>query len=182
MKILWALRAVFYKAILANIGWMSYIGKPLYISGFKKINLGKRVRIYPHSRIEVIKNYPCATIQIEDNVSAGQNLQLISAGKLIIGEGTLISSNVMITNVNHLFDDLSVSVAQQGLSVTDTIIGKNCFIGFGTLLLPGTELGDNCIVGANSVVKGSFPKECMIAGNPAVIIKKYDQNWGWIKA
>lgn len=41
------------------------------------------------------------------------------------------------------------------------------------MLLPGAILGNNCIVGANAVVRGIYPNNCVLAGNPAKIIKKY---------
>lgn len=54
------------------------------------------------------------------------------------------------------------------LDLFDTIrIGNDVFIGLNSIILPGTNLGDNCIVGAGSIVKGSFPSGCVIAGNPA---------------
>ena len=51
-------------------------------------------------------------------------------------------------------------------------IGKNCFLGVNSIILKGTEIGNNCVVGAGSVVSGVFPSDCVIAGNPARIIKK----------
>ena len=50
-------------------------------------------------------------------------------------------------------------------------IGKNCFIGCNALILKGVVLGDNCVVGAGSVVTGQFEDNCVIAGNPARVIR-----------
>ena len=50
-------------------------------------------------------------------------------------------------------------------------IGDDCFIGMNSIILKGTKLGNNVIVGAGSVVHGSFPDNCIIAGNPAKIVK-----------
>lgn len=52
------------------------------------------------------------------------------------------------------------------------VIGKDCFIGMNSIILKGTTLGDNVIVGAGSVVHGTFPSNCIIAGNPAKIVKQ----------
>ena len=52
-----------------------------------------------------------------------------------------------------------------------TRIGRNCFIGGGSLILPGVEIGDNCVVGAGSVVTKSVPPRSVVAGNPARIIR-----------
>ena len=52
-----------------------------------------------------------------------------------------------------------------------TRIGKNCFIGGRAIILPGVEIGDGCVVGAGSVVTKSVPPNCIVAGNPARIIR-----------
>jgi len=52
-----------------------------------------------------------------------------------------------------------------------TRIGRNCFIGGRSLILPGVEIGDGCVVGAGSVVTKSVPAGSVVAGNPAKIIR-----------
>jgi acetyltransferase-like isoleucine patch superfamily enzyme len=53
-----------------------------------------------------------------------------------------------------------------------TRIGRNCFIGGRSLILPGVTIGDGCIVGAGSVVTRSVPPGCVVAGNPAKIVQE----------
>ena len=52
-----------------------------------------------------------------------------------------------------------------------TRIGANCFIGGRSLILPGGEIGDNCVIGAGSVVTKSVPPRSIVAGNPAKVIR-----------
>jgi acetyltransferase-like isoleucine patch superfamily enzyme len=52
-----------------------------------------------------------------------------------------------------------------------TRIGRNCFIGGRSLILPGVEIGDECVVGAGSVVTKSVPPRSVVAGNPAKVIR-----------
>jgi acetyltransferase-like isoleucine patch superfamily enzyme len=52
-----------------------------------------------------------------------------------------------------------------------TRIGQNCFIGGRSLILPGVEIGDNCVVGAGAVVTRSVPPRSLVAGNPARILR-----------
>lgn len=54
----------------------------------------------------------------------------------------------------------------------DTKVGRNCFIGGRSLILPGVEIGDGCVVGAGSVVTKSVPAGCVVAGNPAKILRE----------
>lgn len=58
-----------------------------------------------------------------------------------------------------------------------TTIGDNVFIGMNSIILMGTHIGNNVIVGAGSVVHGNVPDNCVIAGNPARIIKTLDQHY-----
>jgi len=85
-----------------------------------------------------------------------------------IGDYTNIGPNVGIISANHnLLDNSTHTVA------SPIKIGKNCWIGMNAILLPEVELGDYTIVGANSVVTKSFSEGyCVIAGNPAKIIKQ----------
>jgi acetyltransferase-like isoleucine patch superfamily enzyme len=53
-----------------------------------------------------------------------------------------------------------------------TRIGRNCFIGGRSLILPGVTIGDGCIVGAGSVVTRSVPAGCVVVGNPAKIVQE----------
>jgi acetyltransferase-like isoleucine patch superfamily enzyme len=53
-----------------------------------------------------------------------------------------------------------------------TRIGRCCFIGGGSIILPGVQIGDESIVGAGSVVTKDVPPRCIVAGNPAQIIRE----------
>ena len=173
VKVLWMIRALFYKPFTAKLGFFSYIGKPVYINGFKRLYIGCKVRIYPSSRIEVMQS---GMVIIENDVSIGQCLHIISAKKVLIGECSTLSANVFITDVDHEYEAIDIHIMKQPLIINSTVIGKNCFIGYGVVIRAGSKLGKQCIVGANSVVKGEFPDNCVIAGNPAKIIKKYNVN------
>ena len=91
---------------------------------------------------------------------------------ITIGDATTISSDVVF-----LTHDYSIS---KGLKLIDAdlsgrflkpiSVGSNCFIGMRSILLPGTTLGNNVIVGAGAIVKGTFPDNVVIGGNPAKII------------
>lgn len=179
-KIFWILRGLLYKPFFGKFGLPSYIGKPIFIGNFKRIFIGKRVRIFPNARIEVIGND--ASIVFEENISIGQNLHITSASQLIIGKNTTILESVMITNIDHDYQEIDKHILRQKHIVSETQIGENCFIGYGAVIQAGTILGRQCIVGANAVVRGTFPPYCVIVGVPAKIVKRYDEKSGvWKK-
>lgn len=93
-------------------------------------------------------------------------------GKICIGKGTYIAPNVGIITANHSLEDISKQAESKPV-----ILGERCWIGMNSVILPGVTLGDNTVVGAGSVVTKSFPEgNCVIAGNPAKIIKALKEN------
>ena len=171
-KFFWSLRFLLLKPFLRSSGFFSYIGKPLLIKGVNNLKIGNKVRIYPGSRIECHNG---GVINIMDDCSIGQNFHIISTSEeLIIGSSTTISGNVFVTNMDHQYSEINKHILKQPLIYKKTIIGENCFIGFGAAIQAGSILGNQCIVGANSVVRGTFPSYCVIAGVPAKIIKLFN--------
>lgn len=98
--------------------------------------------------------------------------------RIEIGDGSLIGANCKIMdNDFHPVDPQARFVGDHSaIRTKPVIIGKNVFVGTGSLILKGTVIGDNCVVGAGSVVSGEFESGCIIAGNPAKVIRKFEQN------
>lgn len=178
-KAKWYITTCLMKWKYAKVGSHSYIGPALFIQRPKNLYIGTDVRIYPGMRAEITTEK--ARIIIGDHVSVGQNFHVVSYDEeLSIGDNTTISANVFISNVNHDYREIDVHSLEQKMIVKSTEIGPYCFIGYGAVILPGTKLGRQCIVGANAVVSGEFPDYCVIAGNPARIIRKFNrQNNVW---
>jgi acetyltransferase-like isoleucine patch superfamily enzyme len=120
--------------------------------------------------------HPTCTIQFPENIEfdldslrifqqSGCFFQAI--GKIKIGKGAYIAQNVGLITANHSQDDIEKVDPPK-----DIVIGDHCWIGMNAIILPGVVLGDHTTVGAGSVVTHSFPEgHCIIAGNPAKIIK-----------
>lgn len=182
-RVIWVLKTLIYAPFFGSFGFPSYIAKPIYLKRLSRIYLSKRVRILPHSRIEVMNKY--SKIIFEENISIGQNFHITSADELIIGRNTTIAENVMITDIDHNYKEIGVHILDQNHIINKTRIGPNCFIGFGAVIQAGTILGEQCIVGANSVVRGEFPPFSVIVGVPGKIIKSYNhktKKWEKVKS
>ena len=80
----------------------------------------------------------------------------------------------MISSI--VFDYLFIGkkVHEQDLIVSDVKIGNYCFIGMDVKVFPGVTIGDNVIVGANSIVMNDIPSYSVCVGVPAKVIKKYN--------
>jgi len=85
-----------------------------------------------------------------------------------------LASNVSIIAENHGQDPTIGCYYTQPLQHDMVKIGSGCWIGQNVTILPGVELGDNVIVGANSLVNKSFGSNVIIGGIPARVIKIYD--------
>ncbi|HAS6329549.1 TPA: acyltransferase [Vibrio vulnificus] len=168
----WVLFSSYNFFLFKKFGFPSYIHNPMIITRKGNISLGRKVRIYPQARIEALSRN--ANIELGNDISVGPNVNITSMGKVTIGDGTTISSGVFITDVDHEYSQIDVPIMKQSNTVSDVVIGQNCFIGTGVVILPGTKLGKQCVVGANSVVRGVFEDYSVIVGAPATVVKKYN--------
>lgn len=145
-----------------------------YISLGHNFSTGQLLRLEAHSHWAGVSFSP--EIIIGDNVHIEDNVQISSINKVVIGNNVLIASNVYISDHSHgniSAEDIKLPPKQRPLvSKGPVIIGNNVWVGYGAVIMPGVEIGDNCIIGANAVVTKSFPENCVIAGVPAKIIKK----------
>lgn len=93
------------------------------------------------------------------------NLDRLNHKGIHIAKNTLIASQATIMSHDHVkrVDGMPLML--------DTFIGENCLIGIGAMIMPGVKIGDQVIVGAGAVVTKDVPSNCIVAGNPAKIIK-----------
>ncbi len=84
------------------------------------------------------------------------------------GDNVYIAAGVKIISANHDLNDYSKHTKSAPI-----VIGSNVWIGANAIILPGVKIANGCVIGAGAVVTKSFEKEnCVIAGNPAKIIKE----------
>jgi acetyltransferase-like isoleucine patch superfamily enzyme len=93
-------------------------------------------------------------------ISLKANLDWTYPRGVHIGENTYVAFGAVI-----LAHDMT------RLLQTDTFIGKNCFIGAKSIVMPGVRIGDGCIIGSGSVVTKDVPAGSMAAGNPATVVR-----------
>lgn len=175
-KAAWVLRAFLLSPFFGRLRMPSYIGPPLLVVRSRTIFIERRVRIMPGLRAET---YHDGKIRIGEDVSLGQCCHITAMGDLSIGAGTGIAGYSMVTDVDHDYlNEVDCPIQDQPYIHRRTAIGKNCYVGMGARIQAGTILGDGCVVGANSVVRGEFPPYSVIVGVPGRVVKRYDPESG----
>jgi maltose O-acetyltransferase len=108
-------------------------------------------------------------ISIGDNVYININCSILDGGLITIGNDVLIGPNVQLLTINHPLEP------QQRLEkkslVKNITISNNVWVGAGAILLPGITVGENSVIAAGSVVSRDIQPNCLVAGNPAKLIK-----------
>ena len=117
--------------------------------------------------------FPPFTTDCGKNINLGSGVFINSGcrfqdqGGITIGDGALIGHNVVIATLNHDPDPKK----RQSLIPKPVKIGKNVWVGAGSVILPGVTVGDNSIIGAGSVVTKDIPDNVVAVGSPARVVK-----------
>jgi galactoside O-acetyltransferase len=105
-------------------------------------------------------------VKIGNGVVIASNCMLMGEGGLTIGDNTHLGPGVVLTT--QYGDSTSdMSSPDTKLKYVPIKIGRGCWVTSGSIVMPGTVLGDNCIVAPNSVVFGVWPARTTLSGNPA---------------
>ncbi|MBV6475696.1 MAG: CatB-related O-acetyltransferase [Rhodocyclaceae bacterium] len=110
----------------------------------------------------------------------GWNFCVRGSGRLVIGKHCAIGENVRIITSNHEYDCLALNFRLQSKVIgrrligkrTDVTIGHDVWIGDQAIILPGVSIGNGAIIGAGAVVTRPVEPFTIVAGNPAVPIRK----------
>ncbi|MBS5733722.1 MAG: sugar O-acetyltransferase [Clostridiales bacterium] len=138
-------RAALLREMFAEIGDGCYIEPPLHANwGGRHVHFGK-------------------------NVYANFHLTLVDDTDIYVGDDTMFGPNVTVATAGHpILPALREQVYQYNMPV---VIGRNCWIGAGAILLPGVHIGDGTVIGAGSVVTKDIPANVVAVGNPCRVLR-----------
>tara|TARA_B100000287_G_scaffold67275_1_gene58830 strand:- start:1813 stop:2670 length:858 start_codon:yes stop_codon:yes gene_type:complete len=150
------------------------IGENTFIGDNVRINCRKFVAgsyLYMTEGVEVGRGGcfgPRSNVIIGNNVGIFENAILNPSESISIGDNSGIGGEVMIWTHGAWLDVLSGFPSSFG----PVKIGKNVWLPARTIVLPNSEIGDNCVISVNSVVNRNLPNGCLAGGNPVTIIKE----------
>lgn len=162
-----------------SFGNKTKISFPLDLKGGKHINVGNSVTIGKNSILNAWKTYLnysfTPEIIIGNNTHLGEGIHISATTKISVGNNVLIGRRVSIIDNSHgdsSLTDLMIAPANRKLySKGPIIIENNVWIGDKVTILSGVVIGTNSVIGANSVVTKNIPKNSIVGGIPAKIIK-----------
>lgn len=162
-----------------------FIRFPFYIRGKKSIAGAKGLTLGRFCRFELDGRKQ--TLTIGDRCEMGDMTHIVALNKIEIGNDVLIASKCFISDTSHGCyngdeQDSPESAPNSRPLIHSTVkIGNNVWIGENAVILPGAEIGDGCIIGANAVVTHRIPSKCIVVGTGKIIkewnskTKKWDR-------
>jgi acetyltransferase-like isoleucine patch superfamily enzyme len=110
-------------------------------------------------------------VEIGDKTVLGQECTISAYRRVRIGEQCVIADRAMFIDFDHGVVEVERPIRKQGIYKREVEIGSNVWIGYGACILRGVRVGDNSIIGTNSVVTKDVPANAVVAGVPAKVIR-----------
>jgi len=110
-------------------------------------------------------------VEIGAKTVMGQECTISAYQRVRIGEQCVIADRAMFIDFDHGIVEVDRPIRLQGIYKRDVEVGNNVWIGYGACVLRGVSVGDNSVIGTNSVVTKDVPANAVVGGIPARIIR-----------
>jgi acetyltransferase-like isoleucine patch superfamily enzyme len=170
----------------AAFGARSVISPPVTVRSPHRIEIGERVFVMPGAWLSVIEEHAGEAYEprlcIGDRVQLGRHAVIACVGSVEIEADVLTGDRVFIGDTSHDYRDPHTPVARQPMIDPKPVrIGRGAFLGIGAIVLSGVTVGENGYVGAGAVVTADVPERSVVVGNPARVIRRWDEARGaWV--
>lgn len=135
---------------------------------FQKFNIGNYSTIEDFTTI----NNGVGAVYIGNNSRVGLGNVII--GPVTIGNNVILAQNIVISGLNHNYKDVDIPIYLQGETVALITIEDDCWIGANVVITAGVTIGKHSVVAGGAVVIKDVPPCCVVVGNPAKIVKRYN--------
>lgn len=142
------------------------------IEGDLRIVVGDGVTLYDRITLAGLTAGEHPTLTIGDNTMIGMPIAIIVGGEVSIGSNCLIGSSLIADNPGHNLDYRRRFQRIVKILIGTVKIGNYVYTGHQSMIVGNVTIGDGAVVGVNSVVTADVPPFCVVAGNPARLVKK----------
>ena len=168
-----------WRRLLTPAGWrwstagMVFFGRGLAIQIARRgrVDFGRFVWIGDGTKIRCHEG----VVEIGEKTVFGQECTISAYQRVRIGAQCVIADRVMFIDFDHGVVDVETPIRRQGIYKRDVEVGSNVWIGYGACILRGVRVGDNSIVGTNSVVTKDVPANAVVGGVPARVLRMRDR-------
>lgn len=164
--------------------WVRWFVNPFFHKRGRGANICRRTRmdVLPWNPFELgagstiedfsTVNNGVGPVRIGPRTRVGLGCTLI--GPVQLGQDVRLAQNVVLSGLNHNYEDIGRPIAEQGVTTHPISVGDGSWIGANATVVAGVRIGRNCVVAGGSVVTKDVPDYCVVAGNPARIVKQYN--------
>ncbi|WMJ73328.1 acyltransferase [Cytophagaceae bacterium ABcell3] len=172
--------------------WVQWFLNPVFHKKGKNALIRKRTRLdlLPFNPFSLGNDSTIEDFATINNgmgaVSIGSNSRIgisdVIIGPVTIGNHVILAQNVVVSGLNHAYEDLHTPICKQKCTTSEIVIEDESWIGANAVITSGVTIGKHSVVAAGSVVTKDVPPYSIVGGNPAKVIKQYKHETGnWEK-
>lgn len=135
---------------------------------FNKFSIGNNSTIEDFATV----NNGVGDVFIGDRTRIGLGCTII--GPVKIGNDIMLAQNIVLSGLNHSYEDLSLPISTQGITTSLIEVDDETWIGANSVIVAGIKIGKHCVIAGGSVVTKNVPDYSIVGGNPARILKQYN--------
>lgn len=132
------------------------------------VKIGRMVRVHSGCKIKARRG---ATLTLEEGAKLNYNCILACHESITIGAGTVFGPSVYVYDHDH---DYHHALREDRYLSAPVVIGKGCWIGADTVILRGSTIGDNCVIGAGCVIKGDIPANTVVVQKRETVLRTFE--------
>ena len=165
--------------------WVRWFVNPFFHKRGKRalVRHSSRLDVMPFNRFDIgsettiedfaVINNGVGDVVVGDRTRIGIGSVLI--GPVVVGNDVRLAQHVVASGLNHGYADIHVPIWKQPVTTAPIVIGDETWIGSNAVVVSGVTIGKHSVIAAGSVVTKDVPSYSIAAGNPAKVIKKYNE-------
>jgi acetyltransferase-like isoleucine patch superfamily enzyme len=156
-----------------EFGEGAILHRPLWIYGPHQMSVGAYALILHGCWISVETpawGQPAPTLRIGDRVGIRPYCSISAAAGIVLEDDVVLSAYSTVIDSDHTFRHGNPNIMHNPLDTEPVRVGRGTWIGERVSVLKGAQIGESCIIGANSVVRGTIPPRSVAVGAPARVV------------